>query len=135
MMRTTYDKEADVLGIVLDDAEVEETRTIAPGVEVDYGSDGRVLAIEFLNAGKKYDLRDVEMDPPPQYHSLAQASQLVGLSPTTLRHQIARGVLRGKKFGRNWMVRISDLEEYAREHSRRFRALTKSDSTRSGSVR
>ena len=30
-MRITLDKEADVLAIILADAEVEETKTIAPG--------------------------------------------------------------------------------------------------------
>jgi len=118
-MRITLDKEADVLGIILADAEVEETKTIAPGVEVDYDSGGRVLAIEFLNASNKYDLDGAEIEPPKQFCSLAEAASLVGLSPVTLRHQIERGVLAGTKLGRNWVIQLDDLYLYLNERSRK----------------
>ena len=118
-MRTTYDEEADVLAILLVDAEVEETRSIAPGVEVDYDSGGRVLAIEFLNASKKYDLSRAQLEAPDPFYSLAAAGALFGLSPTTLRHQIEHGVLTGVKFGRNWVVHRDDLDAYVKEHSRK----------------
>ena len=118
-MRITYDKEMDVLAILLADAEVQQTRSIAPGVEVDYDSAGRVLAIEFLNAGKKYNLSGAELEEPDPYFSLAAAGAMLGLSPTTLRHQIARGVLRGTKFGRNWVVHREDLEDYMEKRSRK----------------
>ena len=118
-MRITYDKDMDVLAILLADAEVEETRSIAPGVEVDYDSTGRVLAIEFLSASKKYDLSGTELEGPDPYYSLAAAGAMFGLSPTTLRHQIGRGVLRGTKFGRNWVVHRDDLEDYMENRSRK----------------
>ena len=118
-MRITFDKEADVLAILLADAEVEETRTIAPGVEVDYDADGRVLAIEFLNAGKKYDLKETKLEEPDPYYSLAEAGALFDLNPTTLRHQIQRGVLPGVKFGRNWVVHRDDLDNYLKTRSRK----------------
>ena len=103
----------------LADEEVEETRTIAPGVEVDYDADGRVLAIEFLNASKKYDMRGLELEEPDPYYSLAEAGALFDLNPTTLRHQIQRGVLPGVKFGRNWVVHRDDLDAYIMERSRK----------------
>ena len=118
-MRLTYDKKVDVLAILLADAEVEETRTIAPGVEVDYDSTGRVLALEFLNAGKKYGLKGADFEAPDPYYSLAAAGALYNLSPTTLRHQIARGVLKGVKFGRNWVVHRDDLYAYIEQRSRK----------------
>ena len=121
-MRITYDREADVLSILLADAEVEETRNIAPGVEVDYDSGGRVLGMEFLSAGRKYDLGGTELEQPDPYHPLAAAAAMFGLSPTTLRHQIARGVLKGVKFGRNWMVHRDDLDSYIKERSRKARS-------------
>ena len=86
-MRATYDQRSDSLAIVLADAEVEETKNIAPGVEVDYDSSGRVVAIEVLHASDKYDVTDVVLEAPDQYLSLAEAGELVGISPTTLRHQ------------------------------------------------
>ena len=121
-MRITYDRKADVLSILLADAEVEETRNIAPGVEVDYDSGGRVLGIEFLRAGQKYDLNGMDLERPDPYYSLTAAGDLYGLSPTALRHQIARGVLKGVKFGRNWMVHRDDLDSYVKERSRRARS-------------
>ena len=124
-MRTTYDEEADVLAILLADAEVEETRSIAAGVEADYDSSGRILAIEFLNAGKKHDLRGAQLEPPDPFLSLAAAGALYDLSPTTLRHQIQRGVLPGTKFGRNWMVHRDDLNTYVGTRSRNSRGLRK----------
>ena len=48
-----------------------------------------------------------------------RTGRLYGLSPTTLRHQIGRGVLKGKKFGRNWMVRNDHIADYVRERSRK----------------
>ena len=128
-MRITLDKEADVLAIILADAEVEETKTIAPGVEVDYDSSGRVLSIEFLNACKKYDLEGAGIESPKRFCSLAEAASLVGLSPVTLRHQIERGVLAGTKLGRNWVIQLDDLYSYLNERSRKAkRSKSKSDS-------
>ena len=119
MMRITYDREADILAILLADEEVEETKNLAPGVEADYDSKGRILAVEFLNASKKYDLDGIKLEDPNPYYSLAAAGAMFGLSPTTLRHQVGRGVLRGTKFGRNWVVHRDDLEDYMEKRSRR----------------
>ena len=116
-MKATYDRRSDSLAIVLANAEVEETKSIAPGVEVDYGSSGRVVAIEVLNASRKYDVEHIGLESPDPYLSLAEAGELVGISPTTLRHQIARGVLAGTKVGRNWAVHQRDLFKYANERS------------------
>lgn len=116
-MKATYDQSADALTIVLADAEVDETRNIAPGVEVDYDSTGRVVAIEVLRASHKYDVTDIHIEAPDPYLSLAEAGDMVGISPTTLRHQIARGVLPGTKIGRNWAVHHRDLFKYATERS------------------
>ena len=118
-MKITYDKNVDAMTILLANLDIEETRDIAPGVYVDYDADGRVVALEILKASQKYDLSDIETQPPDPYMSLSDAGRLFGLSPTTLRHQIARGVLKGKKFGRNWMVRNDHMAAYVRERSRK----------------
>ncbi len=116
-MRATYDQLSDALTIVLADSEVEETKNIAPGVEVDYDSTGRVIAIELLHASNKYDVGHIVLEAPDPYLSLVEAGELVGISPTTLRHQIVRGVLPGTKIGRNWAVHHRDLFKYATERS------------------
>ncbi len=116
-MRAVYDQRSDSLAIILADAEVEETKNIAPGVEVDYDSSGRVVAIEVLHASDKYVVTEMNLEAPDPYLSLAEAGEMVGISPTTLRHQIARGVLQGTKVGRNWAVHQRDLFKYATERS------------------
>ena len=116
-MRAIYDRRSDSLVIILADAEVEETKNIAPGVELDYDSSGRVVAIEVLHASDKYDVAGIPLEAPNPYLSLKEAGELIGISPTTLRHQITRGVLPGKKVGRNWVVHHRDLFKYATERS------------------
>ena len=122
-MRIMYDREADALSILLADGEVGQTKSIAPGVEVDFDFEGRVLAIEFLNASTKYDIDTSGMEEPDPYYSLAAAAELYGLSATTLRHQIERKVLTGVKFGRNWVVHIDDLDNYVKERSRKAKPV------------
>ena len=72
-MRATYDQLSDALTIVLADSEVEETKNIAPGVEVDYDSTGRVIAIELLHASDKYDVGHNAFEALDPYLSLAEA--------------------------------------------------------------
>lgn len=118
-MKITYDKHADAMSIVLAEAEVEETKSVAPGFFADYDADGRVIALEILRTAQKYDFDLTDIQPPNPYLSLSEAGEMFGLSPTTLRHQIAKGVLKGKKFGRNWMVHHTHIATYVRERSRK----------------
>ena len=118
-MNITYDERADAMVIRLADAEVQETKDIAPGVYADYDAGGRVISLEILRASRKYDFDGSEIEPPNPYMPLSAAGEMYGLSPTTLRHQIARGVLPGRKFGRNWMVRHDDMATYFRDRSRK----------------
>ena len=118
-MNITYDKHADAMVITLAKAEVEETKDIAPGVYADYDADGRVISLEILGASRKYDFDGSKIEPPNPYMPLSDAGEMYGLSPTTLRHQIVRGVLPGRKFGRNWMVRHDHMATYFRDRSRK----------------
>ena len=118
-MKFTYDEDADAVMILLADAEVKETREISIGVYGDYDVQGRLIALEILDASKNYDLAGVKLDAPNPFLSLAAAGEMYGISPTTLRHQIARGVLKGVKAGRNWVVHHRDLHAYMTQRSRK----------------
>ena len=118
-MKITYDRDADAMSIVLADAEVEETKSVAPGFFADYDADGRVIALEILNTTRKYEFDLTDIEPPNPYLSLSEAGEMFGISPTTLRCQITKGVLKGKKFGRNWTVRHDDIIAYIRQRSRK----------------
>jgi excisionase family DNA binding protein len=51
--------------------------------------------------------------------SLAQAAERLGLSAVTLRAQAKKGVLRAVLVGHTYVVRLSEVERYAREHKGR----------------
>ena len=50
--------------------------------------------------------------------TLLEAAAELGLTPHTLRQQIHNGVLIGRKIGRDWVVRMSEVERYRAEHKR-----------------
>lgn len=45
--------------------------------------------------------------------TLTEAAGLLGVVPTTLRHQIANGRLRAMKVGRDWTVSEDEIRRYA----------------------
>ena len=52
MPANTYDPEADAAYVHLGDAAVTDSEEVAPGVVLDFDSDGRVVGVELLNASK-----------------------------------------------------------------------------------
>ena len=49
-MKVTYDQEADVLRIILNDEAIEESDEDKPGVIIDYDKRGNVVGLEVLDA-------------------------------------------------------------------------------------
>jgi uncharacterized protein YuzE len=49
-MKTTYDKEANALYVRFSDGKIVETEELRPGLMVDFDKDGRIVAIEMLDA-------------------------------------------------------------------------------------
>jgi excisionase family DNA binding protein len=47
--------------------------------------------------------------------TLIAAAALLGVTPATLRQQIAASRLRAKKVGRDWQVTTREVERYRRE--------------------
>lgn len=47
--------------------------------------------------------------------TLAEAAAGLGLSPSTLRHQIANGKLRATLFGKTYVVTPAEVERYRRD--------------------
>jgi excisionase family DNA binding protein len=47
--------------------------------------------------------------------TLTEAGASLGVSPETLRIQIAKGKLRAERHGRDWWVVPSEVERYRRE--------------------
>ena len=51
-MKTIYDPEADALYVRFADASIVESEEVADGVVLDFDANGRIVAIEFLDASK-----------------------------------------------------------------------------------
>jgi uncharacterized protein YuzE len=51
-MKTTYDAASDALYVRFAEAPVVESEEVSEGVVFDYDADGRIVAIELLNASK-----------------------------------------------------------------------------------
>lgn len=52
-MKVTYDQEADVLRIILSDADIEESDEDKPGIIIDYDDHGNVVGLEILDASSR----------------------------------------------------------------------------------
>jgi len=54
-----YDEEADALYVLLSDAAVDHSKSLDDLRIVDYGADGAVVGVEFINASAGIDLSEV----------------------------------------------------------------------------
>ncbi len=52
-MKVKYDKEVDILYIILTDQQIDESDEEKPGIILDYAADGSIVSIEVLNASIK----------------------------------------------------------------------------------
>ncbi|MDE2824542.1 MAG: DUF2283 domain-containing protein [Chloroflexota bacterium] len=52
-MKVTYDQDDDIMRIVLNDAEIEESDEDKPGVIIDYDDHGNVVGLEILDASTR----------------------------------------------------------------------------------
>jgi len=54
-MKITYDPEVDVLRILFNDAEIEESDEDKPGIIIDYDKNGNIVGMEVLDASKRIE--------------------------------------------------------------------------------
>ncbi len=52
-MKVTYNQETDILRIVLNDVDIEESDEDKPGVIIDYDDHGNVVGLEILDASTR----------------------------------------------------------------------------------
>jgi excisionase family DNA binding protein len=50
--------------------------------------------------------------------TIPEAAKMLGLSPSTLRHQVKNGKLKAIKLARDWFVTDEEVERYRRENRR-----------------
>jgi excisionase family DNA binding protein len=61
----------------------------------------------------------METMPQGRMLTIAEAAELLGVRPDTLRQQAGKKILRARKPGRDWLVSPAEVERYGREHMRR----------------
>ena len=110
----TYDAEADVLGIWLPGPTREaRTHELAVGVHADLTPDGRLTAVEVLDASSRYPIDALRaLEGPADWMTLTEAAGESGLNPATLRRQVLNGRLAARKQGRDWLVSAAALWTY-----------------------
>jgi len=54
-MNITYDPSVDILRIILDDSEIDESDEEVEGIIMDYSLAGKLIGIEILDASKRVD--------------------------------------------------------------------------------
>lgn len=65
-MNITYDPSVDILRIILDDSEIDESDEEVEGIIMDYNLAGKLIGIEILDASKRVD------NPYTMNYSVAQ---------------------------------------------------------------
>lgn len=72
-MKLVYDPDRDILQISFNQATIEETAQLAPGLILDYDEDGKVIGFEIRKASQSvdnphsitYSVGSANMDKPP----------------------------------------------------------------------
>jgi excisionase family DNA binding protein len=132
-MQTTYDPTVDALAIQFrDGAKRPATKEVAPGLFLDFDREGRLVALELLDASRH--IARAELDQLPtggRLLTLAEAAQLAKrekatLSPVTLRVQIRNGRIPATKRGRDWLIHETDLINYLESRERTGRPSSRS---------
>jgi uncharacterized protein YuzE len=58
-MKVTYDAEVDALVVRLTDGQILESEETQAGIIVDFDADGKIVALEFLNATKQFSAKAI----------------------------------------------------------------------------
>ena len=60
-MKVTYDQEVDILRIILNDTDIDESDEDKPGIIIDYDDRGNIVGMEILDASTRMtDPRSLE---------------------------------------------------------------------------
>jgi excisionase family DNA binding protein len=115
-MKITYDGNVDALSIqFVDRPRSARTKEVGEGINFDYNSRGKLIAIEILDASR-FAARDKLEQLPKASNELTlqeAAKETKGqLEAVTLRSLINKGRLKARKVGRDWKVELADLYNY-----------------------
>lgn len=118
-MKIEYDKDVDALEIsFVSRPRSAKTKTVSEGINLDYNTQGELVAIEILDASRFASPEKLGQLSAPSYElTLAEAAEESGLAPDSLRSLINKKRLKARKVGRDWKVELSDLFNYMESRS------------------
>jgi excisionase family DNA binding protein len=113
-MKIEYDEDVDALAISFTKRpRSARTTTVAKGINLDFDSKGKLVAIEILDASRFASADNLRrLDSAREDLTLAEASKESGLEANTLRSLIHKKRLPATKEGRDWKVSLADLYTY-----------------------
>jgi excisionase family DNA binding protein len=113
-VHTSYDRHVDECYLRLGETRaVAYSKTVMPGVKLDFDKEGRLLGVEVLAASRRLH-RDVieSLEAPIDWMTLVEAGLYLHRSRSTLRVLLNAGKLKGRKKGRDWLVARRELDTY-----------------------
>lgn len=127
-MKTTYDANADALAIQFASAKGGRvtTKEVHPGVNLDFDGEGRLLALEVLDASHHFTAAALaKMASAPAPLTLEAAEKEFGLSAETWRKLLQRERVQGRKIGTTWTIDRAAAVNYLESRSARGRPAVK----------
>jgi uncharacterized protein YuzE len=131
-VKSTYDPNVDALAIQLTAGRgTVSTLEVRPGVHLDFDEDGRLVALELLDASFHLP-RDVlaKIAAPSTPLTLEEAEKASGLSASTWRVMLNNGRVKGKKVGSVWTIEKADVWNYLESRDARGRPAAKGKARR-----
>lgn len=126
-MRATYDRDVDALAIRVGGGHSARTVRVTETVRVDLDADGRIIAIEVLDASWHLPIAELEELPEPEtLLTIAEAAEETDVAPATLRALVREGRVAGRKQGRGWLVDYAALLNYLEAQEPLERSIAKS---------
>lgn len=122
-MRMTYSPQADALAVELTPhGRSVRTQKLAPGINVDWDKEGRLITLEILDASARYPKAELEqLGDAATWLTLAEAEEEGreegGPTAKTLRGLLLKGRIPGRKRGRDWEIAAHDLWNYLESRS------------------
>src|SRR4051812_14156709 len=107
MIDSKYDRTVDAFAVTFRPGRSAKTVRVSETVRVDLDAKGRIVALELLDASWH-----LPKDALAVEYTLDEAERVSGIRSSTLRVQLNKGRLKGRKRGREWVVDAEDLANY-----------------------
>lgn len=103
MIKVDFDKDADALTLVLNSGKVTSDKQISENLFAGYNKEGGLVELQILELKDNSDV----------WITVEAAAKILDRSERTILRWIHSGKIRSKKVGREYRIRIDDIEEMA----------------------